>query len=444
MIAGSGLWWFSTVIGKKSSGNLSTINQVTSDLEGRLSEGSRVLVPSRDNEAKLFAAKAIAEGKTSEAINLLTSYLAKYQNDPEALIYLNNAKALAHNPVKIAVVVPIKSNLNVAQEMLRGYAQGQNEINNKGGLRGRYVSLLIVDDSNEPEIAKQVAQILVKTPEIVAVIGHNASNATLSAAPIYQAGQLVLVNSTSLANGIADIGNYIFRVVPSTQRAAQSLAQDVIKNDRKIAICYDAQAPDGVSFMQEFVAALLKGGGQQVPTVCDLSNASLNPQQQLQEAIANGADSLLLLPHVDRLQAAYALAELNQSKLQLYGNSPLGTIKTLERGSVTQGLIIPVPWSAKTKANAPFADSARQIWGGDVSWRTAGSYDAIYAIANGLAISQSREGLKQALGSANFASVTRNGTVKFLPNGDREGPATLVQVKPSDRHQTGYDFFPLN
>ena len=80
------------------------------------------MIPGQDNEAKLFAAKAIADGNTTEAIALLSEYLKKYSNDPEAWIYLNNTQAIDHNPLKIAVVVPVGSNLNIAQEMLRGAA----------------------------------------------------------------------------------------------------------------------------------------------------------------------------------------------------------------------------------------------------------------------------------------------------------------------------------
>ncbi len=436
VIAGGVLLWLPGLIG----GRPPVINQIVSDLDKRFSEGARILVPSNDNETKLFAAKAIAEGNTKEAINLFTTYLQKQSNDPEALIYLNNAKAINHNPLKIAVVVPITSNLNVAQEMLRGSAQAQDEINKNGGINGRYLSIMIADDSNEPDIAKQVAQAIVNKPEIIAIVGHNASNASLSAAPIYQSNQLVMVNPTSFANGIADVGNYIFRVVPTTQVLAQSLAENVTKKHKKLAICYDSQAPDGVSFMQDFIASFLKLGSQQAPIACDLSNVALKPQQQIQDAIAAGADSLLLLPHIDRLSKAYDVAKANKGRLKLYGNSTLATMKTLEQGLATQGLTVVVPWSSKTFANRVFAQAAKKFWGGDVSWRTAGNYNATYTVIKGLEKAQSRDGLQQTLGNPQFAVEMLNGRVKFLPNGDRAGQAILLQVKPSDKHQTDYDF----
>lgn len=196
--------------------------------------------------------------------------------------------------------------------------------------------------------------------------------------------------------------------------------------------------------MQNFIASFLKLGGQQSPIACDLSNVALNPQQQIQDAIAAGADSLLLLPHIDRLNKAYDVAKANQGRLKLYGNSTLATIKTLEQGLATQGLTIVVPWSSKTPANRLFAQAAKKFWGGDVSLCTAGNYDATYTVIKGLEKAQNRDGLQKALEDPQFAVESLNGRVKFLPNSDRAGQAVLLQVKPSSSHQTGYDFIPIN
>jgi branched-chain amino acid transport system substrate-binding protein len=151
----------------------------------------------------------------------------------------------------------------------------------------------------------------------------------------------------------------------------------------------------------------------------------------------------LILPHIDRLHKAFDLAKANKGKLSLYGNSTLATIKTLEQEKASQGLTLVVPWSSKTIENMSFAQAARQLWGGDVSWRSAGNYDATHTVATGLKQSQNRQGLQKALESPNFISKTINGEVKFLSNGDRAGQATIVQVKPSSSHPTGYDFMPV-
>jgi branched-chain amino acid transport system substrate-binding protein len=115
-------------------------SSTTIDLTTRISDGKNILVPGADNEAKLFAAKAIAEGDNPKATQLLSDYLQKHPNDPEAQIYLNNLQSLDHNPLKIALVLSI-DNLNIGQEMLRGAAQAQTEINKKGGINQRYLGL---------------------------------------------------------------------------------------------------------------------------------------------------------------------------------------------------------------------------------------------------------------------------------------------------------------
>ncbi|MBE9241996.1 ABC transporter substrate-binding protein [Synechocystis salina] len=414
------------------------------ELQANASAGERVLVPTMDNETKLFASKAIAEGKNAEALAQLTQHLEKSPNDPEAWIYFNNLRALDHNPLQIAVVAPVGSSLNIAQEILRGAAQAQEEINQKGGIDGRFLHITIVNDANDGTLAQQFAGALIKQNQILGVVGHNASSATLSAAPTYEAGGLVLVNATSDANGITNVGDHIFRVIPQINTSAQTLVQQVGKEVDRVAVCYDSKAPDGVSFYQEFTTGLLASGGQLAPTVCDLSEANFNSQAKMAEIVASGAQGLLILPHIDRLDRAFALGDANRGRLKLYGNSPLSTIKTLEQGRGMVGLMVAIPWSSKSEANRPFAEAARKFWGGDVSWRTAATYDAVYTVANALAIAPSRPGLQKALKEPEFVSSTINGEVSFLPNGDRAGQATLVKIKPSPSHVTGYDFFPVN
>lgn len=440
-ILGAGVWFVGQRLQPGGGGGFGGWGK--GNLAKNISTGSQVLIPGQDDAAKQLATQAIAEGKTGEAMQRLTNYVAQYPNDPEARIYLNNLRAVAHRPLTLAVVAPIGSSLNIAQEILRGAAQAQEEINQQGGIQGRFLQLTLVNDANDPAIAQQVAQTLVDSPDILGVVGHNASTASLSAAPVYQAGQLVMVTPTSFANGLVDIGNYIFRVVPSVKVAAQTLVQRVKNHSRKIAVCYDSQAPDGVSFYQEFTASLAAAGKPLAPTVCDLHDPGFNAGAEIQEAVASGADSLLILPHVDRMAKAYELGTANQGRLKLLGSSTLFTIKTLEQGKTMAGLTIAVPWSSKNPANRPFAQAARKLWGGDVSWRTAGAYDAVFALANGLKVGQTRTELQQALAQPKFVSKTLNGEVRFLPNGDRTGQAIIVQIQPAKTHVTGYDFIPV-
>jgi len=382
--------------------------------------------------------------------NTFVASLQQQRNDPEALIYLNNAKVHARNlsVLHIAVSVPIGSNLNVAQEILRGVAQAQDEINAKGGINQAGLAVAIADDANDPDLAKQIATAFVKNDQILGVIGHNASNASLAAAPIYQQGRLVMISPTSFAETLSG-GSYIFRTVPATRAIAARLAEYVAKTAQKpdVVMCYDSQAPDNVSFKDEFVASFGSLGGRLVPMVCDFASPTFSSRAAIQEALSRGAKGLVLSPHVDRIGKAIELARVNQGQLPLFSSPSLYTIQTLKEGqSNISGLVLPAVWHPQTYPNSQFPLLARRRWGGEVSWRTAMSYDAAQALSTGLQ-HQTRSGLQQALRSYSFSAMGVGEAVRFDPQtGDRQLPIQLVKVQPTNSSQsgTGFDFVPVD
>ncbi|MEG3858529.1 ABC transporter substrate-binding protein [Microcoleus sp. herbarium12] len=398
----------------------------------RLSLGEKILVQSQTTAGKQAGVKAFAEGNYKEAITGFQASLQQNRNDPETVIYLNNAKVNNDNPLKIAVSVPIGTNPNVAQEILRGVAQAQEEANSRGGINGSPLQVLIANDDNSPDIAKEVATGFVNDPKILAVVGHNASNASVAAAPTYQEKKLVMVTPTSFANSLSGFGSYIFRTVPAIQSMAAPLAEYMVKKAGKtnVAICYDSQAPDNVSFKDEFVASFSALGGKVVPTVCDFSTPTFNSSASVADAGSKGAQALMIAPHIDRIDRAIDLAKANQGKLPLYGSTTMYTFDTVKNGQKdVDGLVLPVPWHPDTNPNNPFSKNASQRWGGAVNWRTATSFDATQAIIVGLQKSNTREGLKQALKNQNFSAIGASEDVRFLPTGDRSGKPVLVQVK---------------
>ncbi len=409
----------------------------------RISLGNQILVTSQTTPDKQAGVEAFGKGDYSTAIQKFEASLKQNRNDPETVIYLNNAAASSGSSLKIAVSVPIGSNPNVAQEILRGVAQAQSEVNNSGGINGAKLQVAIINDENNPAIVKEVANALTKDASILAVIGHNASNASLEAAPIYQQEKLVMVTPTSFANNLSGFGSYIFRTVPNISIMAAPLAEYAVKAGKtNIAICYDSQAPDNISFKDEFVAALTAAGGKLVPTVCDFSVPSFNPDTAIADAVSKGAQGLMLAPHIDRIDRAIFLARVNQGKLPLYGSTTMYTFQTLKDGQKSvDGLVLPVPWHPETNPGNTFPKNVTQLWGGVVNWRTATSFDATQAVIAGLKQNNTREGLQQALKSTSFSTPGASEDVKFLPTGDRAGKPILVQVKLGG--SSGYNFVPL-
>lgn len=435
-----GVHWF--VTHQKTDSPVETSG--SGSIQERISHGGKILVTAEATPEKRAGVQAFASGDYATAIAQFQASLQKYRNDPETLIYLNNAKVGNRRAFKIAVSVPIGSNLNVALEILRGVAQAQDEVNRTAGINKVPLLVEIANDQNDAEIARRVAAEFVKDSQILAVVGHNASSASLAAAPVYQQGELVTIAPTSFAQELTGFGDYIFRALPSMRFVADTLARHIVKHDRKtkIAVCVDAKAPENQSFRNEFISAIFESGGKVVNTVCDLGAPNLNPNTVVAGAVSDGADALLLAPHVDRLDPALAVARANQGRLTLYGSSSLYAFKTLQVGQGdVKGLVLAVPWHPQTNPGNSFADNASKLWGGAVNWRTAMAYDATQAIIAALKQSNTRDGLQKALRSPGFKGQGAADTIQFLPSGDRIGATVLVQVKPGG--SLGYDFVPL-
>jgi branched-chain amino acid transport system substrate-binding protein len=426
--------------------NIGDKNSAQSDPNGqlanRISLGNAILVTADSTPEKQIATQAFAYGYYSVALDRFNSSLNINYNDPEALIYANNALAATRgNEIKIGASVPIGGSLNVAKEILRGIAQAQQEINQQGGIEGRLIQIEIANDDNEPEIAKQIATKFINDPKILAVIGHNSSDASIAAAPLYQKAGLVMISPTSVARELSGLGSYIFRTTPSTRVIADTLVNYAVESAgvKKIAICADSQSQASKSFKEEFTLTLLDYGGDVTATACNFSDPNFNPSEILSKLVSDGATALLLIPDVKKIQPAIEIARANSKRLPLLGNHTMYTFATLQEGQVyVNGIVLAVPWYPTTTSD--FVVHAKQLWGSVGSWRTATAYDATKAAIKGLKAKASRQQLRNSLANAGFFVEGAAGTVSFLPSGDRKGKATLVKVLPGKNSGTGYDF----
>ncbi len=432
----------------------------------QISAGEEILITDkilRDNDASSLCPKYdVAMRAKRDGTDAMKNYdfrkaetnfnlaLASCPNDPESLIYLNNAKA-SNDPLTIAVSVPINTNPNVAQEILRGVAHSQNAVNAGGGIKGKLLRVRIADDANNPEYAKKVATALVKEPKIIAVVGHNATDTSIAAASIYQQAGLVMISPTSGGEKLSNFGDSIFRTVPPVSTMASLLARYVVdEGNTKIATCADPDASDSMAFYDAFRTVLRditdsKGNqGRLVEIQCSLTS-NFNPDAVLSQAKENDVQGILLVPFIDHLERAIKLA-LQNNGLALYSSPTMNTGRVLKEGKAKmKGLTLPVIWERTQPESAGFAGTAKQLWGADVNWRTAMAYDATQAIIKGLDNSQNRAGLKATLSAKGFSANGANGPIQFLTSGDRQMDdpktvPTLVRVEEEIKSSTGYEF----
>ncbi len=114
--------------------------------------------------------------------------------------------------------------------------------NAKGGINGRKIELVVVDDQCLPELATNAASKLV-SDKVVAVIGHICSGATRAALGIYKDSDLVTISPSATNPPLTQSGEHpnFFRTIAPDDAQAR-LAVDFIKNTlnlKTLAIMHD-------------------------------------------------------------------------------------------------------------------------------------------------------------------------------------------------------------
>ena len=427
--------------------------QSSSPVDARIymSAGDRILFVSTANPDKQAGVRAIATKDFKTAVNKLEVALKVDRTDPETLIYLNNARLGTAEALKIAAVVPISDNLSAAAEILRGIAQAQDEAI-KAGVP---LKVVIADDGNDQNRAKAIANSLIADSSILAVIGHGTSKTSIAVAPIYSQNQMVAIAPTSTSIELATVPrradgiNYFFRTIPSDQFTGTALARYMLSSLKKntAAVFYNSKSSYSKSLQTAFSTTLILEGGKVVKEV-DLS--APNSAVHL-DGIA--ADVLVLLPDSDTVNSSLEIARNNQKRLPIIGGDALYNTDLLKQGGAAlNGAVISVPWHFADSKNQNFAVLARDLWGIDVNWRTAMSYDAVQVLRMGRSIGKiapssgqaGRVMLAKTLAGEDFKVGGATGEIRFLASGDRNSNVVLLQIVPDTQSGAGYDFAPIN
>ena len=423
----------------------STQSSPIANLSDHISFGERMLVDELTNPYKQAGVKAFAAGDFANAVIKLEASLEQYPNDPEALIYLNNARIGNNKSLSLAVSVPIDSVTPIGLSMLQGVAQAQAETNDSDGIGGIGLKIAIAADNNNPDMTRQLGSLLAENSEILGIVGPFSSDASLLAGEVYREKQLVAVSPTSTSVKLSNFSPYFFRTAPSDTIAAEALANYIIDELQveKAAIFFNSKSAYSQSLKEEFLIALSQRGGNLVTTI-DLSAANFDAAESMKIAEKKGAEVLMLAPNTPTLDRALEVVEANSRKLPMLGGDAVVQLKTREIGGKDAiGMVLSSPWYSGRESNSDFQTRALSLWGEKVAWRAALAYDATQALIASMEKNPTREGIQQALSEFGFAANGASDTVSFLPSGDRLADVELLQLVASPNAKYGYEFVPL-
>jgi len=162
-----------------------------------------------------------------------------------------------YESLTIAVIAPFLGEGAWAGDSLRnGVRLACDEINSRGGVLGSKVNIVLLDNYSSVDTAKSVAQGIVGDTSIVAIIAEGVSERAQVVAQVAQDASKPIVLPNATAEGITDIGNFVFRVCYSDPVQASAMAVYARSQEIKTAaILCELGDPSAKALAKSFRAA---------------------------------------------------------------------------------------------------------------------------------------------------------------------------------------------
>jgi branched-chain amino acid transport system substrate-binding protein len=320
----------------------------------------------------------------------------------------------------------------------KGMDLAVEELNAAGGVLGRPVKLLRVDDQESVDRGRLIAQELGRNPDVVAVIGHLHSYVTVAAAPIYDLSGLLLVSATSTSPGLTRMGyGRVFRTTFNDTDVGRQMAQLALDRGYRRMVIYYARDEYGRELANAFEEHAAGKGAQVVSRESYDPNLSANPvaaEQTVSTWKSWEFDAVFIAGRDE--QSALLIGELRRQGITVpvLGSDALATPVFLEKGgAAVEGTVIATAFhpDAPEEEVRRFNQAYERRYGGKPDAGAALGYDAVRVLAQGMREAQTTAPDKVAAAMhrlTDFRGVT--GSLSFDEAGNLVGmPIRKIVVR---------------
>ena len=389
----------------------------------------------------------------------LNSPYGKALQDPTVLIYQNNAEVRRRRKEgqpTYTITAPIPLNINVGQQMLFGIAQLQDKAVNPQNGKPTNLEVIIANDRNKPEQAREIAKSLTNDKfdgqRISAVVGHYTSDNTCEALKIYTAKKVPVISPLSTAASIRQEcggSNWFFRTTSSTEVEASTLVNYLtrLKSRPKVAIFSKISDLFSRNLFNQYQAKLNSSGGETFETF----NLSDPIDVKTTLTRVENVDAIAVFPdgRTDTNEAfkrAIEVIKANKGNKLILGANPLydqSVIKSLkdELNNVKGKLIIAADWYTECAPSSFVKEAEQKYWFGGVNRVTALSYEAVQVVLATLTPGVTSDQIRQKLASGKpiKSDVFDDKTISFDANGDRKELSERILTTPGDNPEKPFD-----
>jgi branched-chain amino acid transport system substrate-binding protein len=122
-----------------------------------------------------------------------------------ALLVTGSVFAKDEKEIRIGVAGPhTGASAAFGEQLWKGAEQAASDINKAGGVNGMQIKLIKADDACEPKQAVSVANRLVDSDKVTAVVGHFCSASTIPASEVYSEAGVLMITPASTNPTVTD------------------------------------------------------------------------------------------------------------------------------------------------------------------------------------------------------------------------------------------------
>jgi len=206
----------------------------------------------------------------------------------------------ATNTLKeIPIGLALAQTSNVAllgQEGIAGAKIAEKYFNDKGGINGTPIKLVIQDTGGDEQGAINAFQSLINKDKVVGIVGPTLSQQAFSADPLAERAKVPVIGASNTAKGIPEIGDYVARVSSSVAVVAPNSVAAALKQNpkiKKVAVLY-AQNDAFNKSETEIFQKTVKDKGLEIVTVQKFQTTDTDFQTQATNTINYKPDLVII------------------------------------------------------------------------------------------------------------------------------------------------------
>ena len=317
--------------------------------------------------------------------------------------------------------------------MKRSYEMAVEEINAKGGVKGKKIALSFEDSTGKPEIARSIVEKLIDSKKQPIIVGEYTSSCAKAVAAVAEERKTPYLIVASADDAITQQNyQYVFRqnqVNAHYADAFVSFLKEVVK-PKTIAILYESSAfgTSGSDAMEKDAKAL----GIEVVLKEKFETGAIDFKPLLSKVKAAQPDVVYTVSYANEAQLIMKTAKELRVETKLYAGGAAGfAIPEFIKGAqdAAEYVVSATLWTTQVKypGASAFSEKYKAKHGDYPSYHGASAYAAMYVTADALkrAKKWDQDGIRDALKATDL--MTAFGPVKFE---DKEGYQNQNFISP--------------